>query len=498
MNANRFLRRASNAGLMAVALSLAACTLPGGNKAGGSSEPIVLRMAIESSKLDFTPQIRALIERVKELSDGGLRIDETYGVGNWQPHAEQQIVQQLAGGGFDLAFVGTRVFDTLGVKSFQALTAPMLVDSYPLERAVVDSAIPEQMMKSLDTLNVTGLGVVAGGMRKPIAVHKPLLNLKDWQGITFAAFDSEGQAEAIRALGAESSNLVGPSLIEALTNGTVHGFEEDLLTYQVDELQLLAPYVAANVSLWPQTLAIIANPGRIDRLTRQQLGWLQQAVKDTIARSTTDLVADDSHILANLCASGARFANVSDADISAMQRAFAPVYAQLEQDQPTQAFVSEIKQIKGGMTTGDPLVIPPNCTGPAPAPSAITPRTKAITPLDGSWEVTLTRAELMAGPGVSHDEDNPANYGHIVLEFNRGEFRMVGGDGETNIGTYVVTGDLINFYWTGIVNNQTPGEIAGEIWTLKWSIDRDSLTFVEQTRTRPTTLLVKPWTRVGG
>jgi len=245
MYANRFLRRASSAGLVALVLSLAACTLPGGNKAGGSSEPIVLRMAVERSKLDFTPQIRALIERVEELSGGGLRIDETYGVGNWQPHAEQQIVQQVAGGGFDLAFVGTRVFDTLGVKSFQALTAPMLVDSYPLERAVVDSAIPEQMMKSLDVLHVTGLGVVAGGMRKPIAVHKPLLNLKDWQGITFAAFDSEGQAESIRALGAESSNLFGPSLIEALTNGTVQGFEKDLLTYQVDELQLLAPYVTA-------------------------------------------------------------------------------------------------------------------------------------------------------------------------------------------------------------------------------------------------------------
>ena len=104
----------------------------------------------------------------------------------------------------------------------------------------------------------------------------------------------------------------------------------------------------------------------------------------------------------------------------------------------------------------------------------------------------------MAGPGVSRDEDNPSNYGHIVLEFNRGEFRMVGGNGETNIGTYVVTGDLINFYWTGIVNDQTPGEIAGEIWTLKWSIYRDSLTFVRQTRTGPTTLLVKAWTRVGG
>jgi len=181
-----------------------------------------------------------------------------------------------------------------------------------------------------------------------------------------------------------------------------------------------------------------------------------------------------------------------------MQRAFAPVYAQLEQDQQTHAFVGEIQQIKERTPPGDPLVIPPNCTGPAPAPSSITPRTNAVTSLDGAWEVTLTRAELSAGPGFSRDEDNPANYGHLVLEFNRGEFRLVGGDGETNIGTYVVTRDMINFYWTGILNNQTPGEIAGETWTLKWSIYRDALSFIEQTQTRPTELLIKPWTRVSG
>jgi hypothetical protein len=35
----------------------------------------------------------------------------------------------IGAGKVDLGWVGTRVFDTLGVASFQAVTAPMLIDN---------------------------------------------------------------------------------------------------------------------------------------------------------------------------------------------------------------------------------------------------------------------------------------------------------------------------------------------------------------------------------
>lgn len=51
-----------------------------------------------------------------------------------------------ASGTADLAWVRTQVFETLGVESFQALTAPMLIDSYPLEQ-VLASDIPGRMLR---------------------------------------------------------------------------------------------------------------------------------------------------------------------------------------------------------------------------------------------------------------------------------------------------------------------------------------------------------------
>src|SRR5262249_41052184 len=193
----------------------------------------------------------------------------------------------VAAGRYSLGVVGTRVFDTLGVDSFQALSAPLLIDSYPMEQAVIDSGIPARMMSALDKVGVTGLGVLADGLRKPIAVRKPLLDPADWRGITFAAFRSRESSEAIRALGAMPSNLVAVPLDQALDSKTVQGFEANLRYYGIrDDSWRRARFVTANVNLWPQTLAVIANPPSPATLTPQQRAWLTQAVRDTAARST--------------------------------------------------------------------------------------------------------------------------------------------------------------------------------------------------------------------
>src|SRR5260370_42520782 len=124
MNQNRFLRRVALTAGMAVAsaLAIAGCTSPGGSKAagpGGPGGPVVLRMATVNSDLGYTPQVQYLVDRVRELSAGNLRIDMVYKVGNFAPDAEQRVVRGVATGTFDLGFAGTRIFDTLGVNSFQ-------------------------------------------------------------------------------------------------------------------------------------------------------------------------------------------------------------------------------------------------------------------------------------------------------------------------------------------------------------------------------------------
>src|SRR3954468_7976494 len=228
----RPIRRAA-AGLL-VLVAVAGCSPAGGTSKAGAPTVVTLRMADGFSKLDYVPAVQAFVDEVEQRSDGLLRIEVTHGVGGFAPDFEPQIVRSVAAGDFDLAWSGTRAFDLMGVTSFEALTAPLLVDSYPLQDAIVHSELPGQMLAGLAPLHVRGLALLAGGLRKPIAVAGPLLRPADWRGVSVAAFASDSQAATVRALGATPSPLFGPALDDALVDGRVDAFEKNLLVYSIN------------------------------------------------------------------------------------------------------------------------------------------------------------------------------------------------------------------------------------------------------------------------
>ena len=64
---------------------------------------------------------------------------------------------------------------------------------------------------------------------------------------------------------------------------------------------------------------------------------------DAAGRSAA-LADRDAQSLKNACQSGARFATASQADLAALRSAFAPVYASLEQDPQTKAFIQRSRR----------------------------------------------------------------------------------------------------------------------------------------------------------
>jgi TRAP-type transport system periplasmic protein len=467
----------------AAAMVAAACTGGGGgDKAGGSGEPVVLRLSNGYGCWeDCLPAAAYFVNRVGELSGGALRIEVVHERGvNSEPGFEQDIVRDVQAGKADLAWVGTRVFDTFGVKSFQALTAPMLVDSYPLLQAVLDSNVPAEMLRGLDGLGVTGLGIVGDSLRRPAAAQKPLLGPAGWQGITFAVIRSDGEAAAIQALGATPSGLwSGPSLSQALMSRKVQGVEKGLFAYQKDTLDRFAPYVTANVILWPQMLALLANPGRLSRLNGDQRGWLDRAAREAATRSTSLLKGEDQ-IVSDLCHGATRFADASQADLAALRQSFAPVYADLEQDAQTKAFIDRIEQLKASTPPGPELSIPAGCTG-------LSPRGTTHDALTGTWRTgTVTRAEWIHAFVAAGGPEEAANsaFGSQTeaswsILFEDGYFTQISWDGTNGygpdpyeidadgtltirdilcVGTYrfTITGDTLRL----IVVNQCPGQDA--------------------------------------
>ena len=350
--------------VLAAVMSAAACSAQAGNKAGGPAAPVVLRMASLNGEAGYNPAVDELLKRVEALSNGNVKIEMAFRVGEFAPDAEEQIVRRVADGTYDLGVVGTRVFDTLGVGNFQALDAPMLIDSYAVEAAVLEGDIPARMLRSLDQLHVSGLGLLADGLRNPVAVEKPLLGPNDWGGIGFGVYRSQMLTSAIRALGAEPIEVIGPHRDRALEQDEIQGFEMNVLGYRLGNLWRRAPYVTANVNLWPQMFAIIGHPDRLASLTDEQRDSLNRAVKEAAAAST-GLVEGDDRFIDDLCQEGARFANATDGDIRGLREAFAPVYTDLRRNPNTAQFIAEIEQLRPRTST-PAVAIPDGCTGPAP------------------------------------------------------------------------------------------------------------------------------------
>jgi TRAP-type C4-dicarboxylate transport system substrate-binding protein len=494
-------------------VSVTACGAQTGNKAGGPAAPVILRMATVNGEAGYNPAVDELLKRVEALSNGNVKIEMAFRVGEFEPDAEQQIVRGVADGSYDLGVVGSRVFDTLGVTSFQALDAPMLIDSYAVEAAVIEGDIPARMLRSLDQLQVSGLGLLADGLRKPGAVDKPLLGPNDWRGITFGVYRSHALSSAVRALGAEPIEVFGSRRDQALDQDQIKGFEMNLLGYRLLNLSQRAPYITANVNLWPQVLAIVGNPKRLASLGTEQRNTLTQAVREAAAAST-GLVKGDDAFIADLCRQGARFANAGDADILGLRDAFAPLYRDLQTDAETAELISRIEQLKQPSST-DVVAIPDGCSGSATASSALpsveTMKTTTATPLDGTWEVTFTDKELAATDAVDPSEIQPGTTGTFVVTFDRGDITGPAKPGDQAAGglTYFLDGDTISIY---AADASMGGEVpppGSAVWKYRWSAYGDTLTFkklggqepgcsltVSQGMCEPSVFVVKPWHRI--
>jgi len=408
-------------------------------------------MANTASNLEYFPAIRDFVGRVRERSGGNIRIEVVDEWGKFAANAEQQVVRAVAAGEVDLGHAGTRVLDTMGVTSFQALQAPMLIDSYALQRAVLEGGLPREMLQGLDRVGVAGLGVLGGGLSKPIAVNKPLLGSADWRGITFGTYKSEVQAQAIRSLGATPMEVFGISRDQALKDGKLQAFELFLLAYQLNTYEALAPYVTANVNLWPWTEVLLANPGRLASLTGQQRGWLQQAATDAAVGSADR----DAQLLTVMCKSGARFANAPQADLAALRTAFAPVYASLEQDPKTKAFIEQIQALKQSTPAGAPLAIPAGCTGVAPAAPAAAQQ-QAAGDLNGIYRWTITKQDVVASKTEDKSPEHLATFPWMfTMTLDDGKWtlshREAGQPYTDGADTYTLKGDQLAFTWDGNV-----------------------------------------------
>ena len=399
MQTRRSIRWASAAVLSTAALSLAACGSSGGDKAGGAdkTEPHVLTMAVQSGVPD---QMSAFAEEVSRLSDGTLEItfDEEWRLG--EPTYEAGTLEDVKAGKVDMAWVGARAFDTVGVPSFQALLAPLLVDSYDLEAKVFEEGIPEKMLGAVDEPDLVGIGVLPGPMRKVLGVSRPFVSPADFAGHVVGIQDSAVATQTFDALGATPEPVAAQAPLDGLD-----AYEQQLSSIEGNSYDATAKYVTSNVNLWPRPLVIVMGNDVYDSLTDEQQAALRDAAASAIPKSLEASRAEDEDAVAILCKRGLTFRTASDADIAQLRAAFERVYADLGSNPETKAYLDAITGLKEEVAA--------SAEAPGCAASDSGGSVSAGIP-EGTYEATITRDDY-ASRGVEGEST-----GLFTLEFADG------------------------------------------------------------------------------
>jgi len=409
MQTGRSIRWAVAAGLAALATTVAACSGSSGDKAGGEDKagPRVLRLA---NAVDGPPpaQIESWAEEVSRLSRGTLAIQFKNRWRQGEPLFEAGTLEDVKAGKVEMAWVGSRVFDTVGVTSFQALVAPLLVDSYDLERTVFEDGIPEQMLEGVSELDLVGIGVLPGPMRKVLGVSKPFVRPGDFEGQVVGLQDSAVADASLSALGATPRSMPGGAELDGLD-----AYEQQLGAIWGNRYYKSAEYVGANVNLWPRPLVIVMGKDAFESLTPEHQAVLREAATAAMPEALAAAQAEDDEAVLQLCRRGLTFEVASEGELAGLRTALEPVYAELTADPATKSYIDAITNLKTELAASAEA---PACTSTEP------PATASPIP-DGTYETTVTEADYEKA-GVS--EEPGAFPGVFRMIFDAGELTIVG------------------------------------------------------------------------
>jgi TRAP-type C4-dicarboxylate transport system substrate-binding protein len=483
----RFQQGLATVGVAAAIVCLVASGCSGSvDKAGGAVPEPTHTLKMLNPR--FSVEVEPFVDEVSKLSAGALVVEQGEQFERGSADSEVDAIKAVQVGQADLAVVPVRAFGLVGVRSFDALIAPMEIDSMTLQQQVLSSDIAIDMVSGVEGLGLKGIGILPGPMRRPAGITRPLRTPEDFSGARIAYSSSAVAERSLRTLKA----IPVESGFEGADMSSYDGLEQQIASIEGNRYDEHVKWITGNAPLWPRPLAVVANTDIFDSLSDAQRGWLTEAIQSVIP-SMAALQRDDEE-LGVLCRRGqAQIIQASSAQLKQLRDGLAPVYRWLRDDASTARYLYQIDALKAGVTA-DPNDVP-DCSRLDQTSAA-----EAVSPIDGNYLAKITKSDLI-NAGVPHGDVVVENYGEFRIVFDRGRFAFTQHESPActwGYGTFAVSGDKLQMSFIdggGTSPNDAankPGELFDYTWSsykgvMKWSPVSDAIS--------PEMWLSKPWLR---
>ena len=483
-------------GSLAALLLVTGCggTTAGVDKAGGpvTAAPITLKMANTRGE-----EAQPFLDELAKVSGGALQLTAEPGFQGASKSIEVGALQAVQSGDADVAIVPTRAYPFVGVTSFDALMAPMLIDSMELQQQVINDSVATEMLDVVKSAGFAGIGILPGPIRVPDGITRPLLGPATYKGARIGYSASPIAKQSLEALGAIP--------VEAVFDGQdVSGFdglEQQAGSVAGNLYDGVVRSITANVGLWPRSIGIVANAGSWAKLTDAQRGWLVQAAKDAVGDTTSRQARTED--IANMCRRNkVKIISASEDQIAELLQAVTLVYDSLRGNQTTAAYLERIQAIKdrlGSTESGQPI----DCAALTGHPTSISsPSNSSATRIDGNYLFSSTEKELATWE--PNEVPVPENWGEFRLVLHHGHFAMTQYNEQActwGHGIYTLTGKNLELTFTGGGGKAPNGanNKPGEIFDYGVSLYHDSMEWSQvPNAVSPEGWTMKPWRRDTG
>jgi hypothetical protein len=328
--------------------------------------------------------------------------------------------------------------------------------------------------------------MLPGEPRRPFGLTRRLLGASDYRNAVIGSAPSTVSGRTFRALGATTRGY----LPRNLPPWDYEGAELDLMTLDLNRYDAPGSSLTANVAFWPRAFVVVANRNVLANLTASQRRALRDGGSEAVVPAFRRLRAEDREEAAILCRRGALdVIAATPTQVATLRAAVRPVYVELERDPETRSFIRAIKAMKPRPSPAEASHCPRQRARPkARAPAKSPARSTAVTPLDGTWEMAASLAQVI---GITHSPQGAeADAGRYRLVLRRGHVSSfhLGEARSSNTGVFTVRNDVVRFRY------------GSETLVYRWTVYRDTLTlrFPEGRETGPPNPTFAPWYRVGG
>lgn len=389
----------TTAALFALTVVLAGCTAR--DRAGGQADEDVVTLTFAQPNHDVPEQLTAFAAQVDKATRGTLQLEFRNGWRAGEPQYEVGTIEDVRSGNVDMAWVGARAFDRTGVTAFQPLLAPLLIDSHDLQGEVFAEGIPDEMLIGLEELDLVGIGVLPGPMRKLLSKGAPITSPEAVHGLSVGIQSSDLAAQTFSTVGASTVDLPSGADIS-----DVDAYEQQLSSIWGNHYEEKGgASVVGNLNLWPRPLVIFIGRDSYDSLTAEQRAVLRAAAESAVAPALEASRAEDDIAVESLCQAGLEIVSAGESELAGWERAVGPVRDEIAADEEGGAWLARIQDLKSEAGA------PPDAASCADASSGGT-TAEGLLP-EGSYEKPVT-AEEWAEVGVPL----PAGIYTMVIEGN--------------------------------------------------------------------------------